>query len=118
MILGGVAKELKIPLAIPHHTRHIGLSFFSFHRQEIIPKTNTIKNSHIEKAENFLSDFKKGKTSSSLISNNENFKSYISYKKKSKINRLADGIIRFIRESRSRELNTLKVSLLNNWFPF
>jgi len=37
MVLANVAKELGIPLAVPHHTRNVGLSFFSTSPQEVLP---------------------------------------------------------------------------------
>jgi hypothetical protein len=119
MLLGGLAKELGIPLAIPHHTRHIGLSFFSFHRQEILPKANNIIQSDIDKANKFLVDFRNGyiQPSPSYSKIGDGAK-HIPYDRKGKIDRLISSISRYFKESRSRELRTLQISLLNNWFPF
>jgi hypothetical protein len=118
MILGGLSKELKIPLAVPHHTRHLGQSFFNSHRQELLPKRKIVKDIDIKNATKFLINFKNGNTSAyySELSKTNNLH-YIPYKKNTKIKRLFDGIKRFYLESRSRELSTLRISLLNNWFP-
>jgi len=118
MLLGGLAKELGIPLAIPHHTRHIGLSFFSFHRQETLPKANNINQSDIDKANKFLVDFRNGNTQPSpSYSKIGDGGKHIPYDRKGKIDRLISGISRYFYETRSRELRTLQISLLNNWFP-
>ena len=118
MIIGGLCKELKIPLAVPHHTRYIGRSFFNSHRQELLPKGEMVKDIDIEKATKFLINFNGGKTSADYCElSTINNLHYIPYKKSPKIKRLVDGIKRFYLESRSRELNTLRISLLNNWFP-
>ena len=117
MILGGLAHELDIPLAIPHHTRHIGLSFFSFHRQEILPSAVAIKQTHIDQAYQFLSDFKNGITTAAVFKTDREEMTHIPYKTKGKMGRLMSGISRWFKESESRELRTLQISLLNNWFP-
>ncbi|MDB2449691.1 hypothetical protein N9W97_02950 [Pseudomonadales bacterium] len=117
MILGGLAHELDIPLAIPHHTRHIGLSFFSFHRQEILPSAVAIKQTHIDQAYQFLSDFRNGITTAACFKNDRNEMTHIPYNTKGKMDRLMSGISRYFKESESRELRTLQISLLNNWFP-
>lgn len=118
MILGGLSKELKIPLAVPHHSRHLGQSFFNSHRQELLPKRKIVKDIDIKNANKFLINFKNENTSAfySEFSKTNNLH-YIPYKKNTKIKRLLDGIKRFYLESRSRELSTLRISLLNNWFP-
>ncbi len=117
MIIGGLAKELNIPLAIPHHTRHIGLSFFSFHRQEILPSAGTIKQTHIDQAYQFLSEFKNGVTTADCFEKDSDGMTHIPYNTKGKMDRLISGISRYFNESESRELRALQVSLLN-WFPF
>ena len=117
MILGGLAHELDIPLAIPHHTRHIGLSFFSFHRQEILPSAGAIKQTHIDQAYQFLSRFKNGATTAARFEKDRDGMTHIPYNTKGKMDRLISGISRYFKESQSRELRTLQISLLNNWFP-
>jgi len=117
MILGGLAHELNIPLAIPHYTRHIGLSFFSFHRQEILPSAGVIKQTHIDQAYQFLSDFKNGVTTAACFKKDTDGMAHIPYNTIGKMDRLISGISRYFKESESRELKTLQISLLNNWFP-
>jgi len=117
MLIGGLAKELNVPLAIPHHTRQIGLSFFSFHRQEILPKANHISQVYIDKAKHFLENFRESFISPSVFREDNQEFNYIPYKQKTKMARLMSGVSRFFSESESRELGTLRVSLLNNWFP-
>jgi hypothetical protein len=117
MFIGGLAKELNVPLAIPHHTRQLGLSFFSFHRQEKLPKADHISQEDIDKAKKFLEDFRKSFISPSAPREDNQEFNYIPYKQKTKVARLMSGVSRFFSESESRELGTLRVSLLNNWFP-
>ena len=54
MIIGGLAEELNIPLATPHHTRHIGLSFFSSEKLAILPSSAHVQQLDVEKANDFL----------------------------------------------------------------
>jgi len=122
MIIGGLAEELNIPLATPHHTRHIGLSFFSSEKLAILPSSAHVQQLDVEKANDFLEKFRAGRIlpSYNAYSLTESTKRLnpIPYEKKGKIDRLMAGVLRYFSESQSREWANLKISLLNNWFPW
>ena len=115
MVIANLAKELNISLAVPHHTRHIGLSFFSSNVHEVLPVKREISQQNIEDAKNFLKKFRsdfidifpKPKIYTNL--------NYIPLKTPSKIVRLVRAIKRFFIETESRDLVDLKIALLNNF---
>lgn len=117
MLIGGIANELNIPLAVPHHTRQLGQSFFSFDLQEILPSYSNPSDYERNKARVFLAKYRDGGCSPEPCLNFDSGRRDISYDKKRKFARLKAGFNRFYSESRSRELGTLRISLLNNWFP-
>jgi hypothetical protein len=115
MIIANLAKELNISLAVPHHTRHIGLSFFSSNIHEVLPAKRTINQQNIEDAKNFLKKFRSSYIPAFPKTEIDTKFRYIPVKKLAIIKRLIKAGRRFFIETESREMADLKISLLNNF---
>jgi len=116
MILAGVARELGVKLAVPHHTRNIGRSFFSHSEQEVLPEGYSQLSGAEEWANKFLSNFREEHIQPApraIISEDE----VISHKIPSRLERTIGFARRFFTEAENREIGILRVSLLNSWFP-
>jgi len=119
-IIAGIARELEIPIAVPHHTRHLGLSFFTNNELEVLPEgssNSSVSNSDL--ARNFLCNFREGLTSPSSIAwDHAVGLNYLDYRNSPRLRRLVQGIERFCHERGSVEWNTILIGLRNNWMPW
>jgi hypothetical protein len=117
MILANIAKELGIPLAVPHHTRWLGLTFFASEPQEILPTCSRFTKEDLQWAEEFLHLFRC--KIEKIVAENPSCKSEIAkHEFPPRIQRAKGYIYRLFKEPQNRELSTLQISLLNNWVPF
>ncbi len=117
MVLAGVAEELRIPLAVPHHTRNIGLSFFSSSLQEILPTASPPCQEDIDRAKHFLRSFREKHIDPAGFLRSETQEEMVLHRFPSRVERVRGFFKRFWAEPENRELGLLRVSLLNSWFP-
>lgn len=117
MVLAGVANELGIPLAVPHHTRNIGLSFFSSNPNEILPSSTRVGTEDLARAECFLNECRNRHINPAGFQQVETTDEIVSHRFPSRVERVRGFIKRFWTEPENRELGMLRVSLLNSWFP-
>lgn len=116
MILSGVASECGVKIAVPHHTRNIGRSFFSHSAQEIFPHvSNNLANSE-KWAREFLNNFRTHhiKPEPKISDLNDEI---VPHAFPSRLERTVGFFKRLVTEPENREIGMLRVSLLNSWFP-
>jgi hypothetical protein len=116
MILAGVAKECGVKLAVPHHTRNIGRTFFSDNAQEVLPQEIHHSPCSGKWARTFLSDFRARHINPAPKKNDQNDEIY-PHAFPSRKDRTIGFFKRLISEPENREIGMLRVSLLNSWFP-
>jgi hypothetical protein len=119
MILSSVATELSIPLAVPHHTRNLGLSFFSHSPLEVLPKWARPTDKDKELAQKFLNEFRNDfKEAAAFYSEKSHDKDdLIRFAKPNLAVRTVNYVKRILFEVDAIELSELRVAMLNN-LPF
>jgi hypothetical protein len=116
MILAGVAAECGVKIAVPHHTRNIGRSFFSHSAQEILPQAINTLPSAEKWAQEFLTNFRTFhiKPEPKISDLHDEI---VAHAFPSRMERTIGFFKRLLSEPENREIGMLRVSLLNSWFP-
>lgn len=118
MTLFSVGQELGIPTLVPTHTRHLGETFLSPDVYESLPDGISISGADREKANEFLKNFRAGKTKAAMVPpeivNSEN--EYYNYTTQPFLKRVSGLIKRLIIEPEMREPDVFRASILIN-FP-
>ena len=117
LILANISTEFGIPLVVPHHTRSIGLSFFSGSPQEVLPDYGAPDTKDYECAEKFLKRFRDMHIDPVGYQKESVDDDFIAYSSPSRFQRAINYLKRLRSESGSNEIGALQVSLLNV-FPF